>query len=154
MDEKYWEDFEVDEKIESISITITETHVVNWAHLTLDLYPLHMDQEFAQKTTYEGRIVHGPFTFALAVGLVGSSGIFGNSILAWLGVENMRIPLPVRLGDTVHVVAKVLSKRETKKSDRGIIVFEYDVKNQREESVMILDYLLMMHRMGSERGGQ
>ena len=146
MEEKYWEDFEVGEKIETISITITETHIVNWAHLTMDFYPLHMNEEFAKKTAFKGRIVHGPFTFALAVGLVGSSGIFGNSILAWLGVENMRIPLPVKPGDTLHVDAKMLSKRETRKADRGIVVFEYDVKNQRKESVMIFDYLLMIHR--------
>ena len=146
MEVRYWDDFEVGEETRTSSITVTETHIVNWAHLTMDFYPLHMDEEFAKKTIFKGRIAHGPFTFALAVGLVGSTGIFGNSILAWLGVENMRIPLPVKPGDTLYVVAKVLTKRETKKADRGITVFEYDVKNQKRESVMVFDYLLMMHR--------
>jgi acyl dehydratase len=107
---------------------------------------LHTDEEYAKKTVFKGRIAAGPFTFALAVGLVFLSGIFGTSILAWLGVENMKIPLPVRPGDTLHVLATVLSKREAKKRDRGIIVFQYDIRNQNDETVMVFDYLLMMHR--------
>lgn len=151
---KNWEDFEIADEVETMAITVTETHVVQWAQLTMDFYPLHMDEEFAKRTVFKGRIVHGPFTFGLAVGLVACTNIFGNSIMAWLGVENMRLPLPVKIGDTLSVVASVTSKRETKKQDRGIITFRYDVRNQRHEDVMRFDYLLMMHRSGSERGGQ
>ena len=56
---------------------MTETHVVNWAGLTGDFYPLHMDREYAAKTQFGERLVHGPFIFALAVGLVAQAGFAG-----------------------------------------------------------------------------
>jgi 3-hydroxybutyryl-CoA dehydratase len=143
---KYWEDFKVDEEVITPSITITDAHLVNWAGLTMDFYPLHMDEEYAKKTIFKGRIAHGPLTFAMAIGLVYMTGIWGDSILAWLGVENMKIPAPVRIGDTIKVYAKVTEKLETKNPSRGVIKFFWEIKNQREETVMALDYILMLHR--------
>ena len=147
MVKKYWEDFNLGEEVTTSSITITETHLVNWAGLTMDFYPLHMDEEYAKKTVFKGRIAHGPLTFALAIGLVYRTGIYGDSILAWLGVENMKIPAPVRIGDTIRVHAKVTEKLETKNPSKGGIKFLWDIKNQRDETVMTLDYVLMLHRI-------
>ena len=147
MASKYWEDFNIDEEVITPSITITEAHLVNWAGLTMDFYPLHMDEEYAKKTVFKGRIAHGPLTFALAIGLVYRTGIYGDSILAWLGVENMKIPAPVRIGDTIRVHAKVTEKLETKNPSKGVIKFLWDIKNQRDETVMTLDYVLMLHRI-------
>jgi acyl dehydratase len=146
MDKKYWEDFTVGEEVNTQSITITDAHLVNWAGLTMDFYPLHMDEEYARKTLFKGRIAHGPLTFAMAIGLVYMTGIYGDSILAWLGVENMKIPVPVRIGDTINVRAKVAEKKETKNPLRGIIRFFWEIKNQRDETVMSLDYIIMLHR--------
>ncbi len=143
---KYWEDFSVGDRVTTQSITITETHLVTWAGLTMDYYPLHMDEEYAKTTVFGGRVAHGPLTFAMAIGLVFQSGFYGNSILAWLGVENMKIPAPVRIGDSIRVRASVSKKRETRNADRGLMVFHWDVLNQRDEPVMSLDYLLMMYR--------
>jgi len=146
MPSKYWEDFCIGEEVITPSITITETHLVNWAGLTMDFYPLHTDEEYAKKTIFKGRIAHGPLTFALAIGLIYRTGIYGDSILAWLGVENLKIPLPVRIGDTIRVHTKVIEMRETKDPSRGIIKFHWEVKNQIDENVMTLDYLLMQYR--------
>ncbi len=146
MENKYWEDFTVGEEVTTQAITVTETHLVAWAGLTMDYYPLHMDEEYAKTTVFGGRVAHGPLTFALAIGLVYQSGLYGNSILAWLGVENMKIPAPVRIGDSIRVRASVARKRGTKSPERGLTVFRWDVLNQRDETVMSLDYLLMMYR--------
>ena len=59
MPEKHWEDFEVGERVESMAITVTETHVVNWAGLTMDFYPLHMDKEYAAKVSPGDFLVAG-----------------------------------------------------------------------------------------------
>lgn len=143
---KYWEDFRVGDTTTTQAITITEAHLVSWAGLTMDFYPLHMDEEYARTTDFGGRIAHGPLIFSMSVGLVYLTGIYGDSILAWLGVENMKIPAPVRIGDSVRVTANVSEKRETKHPGRGITTFRWDVKNQRDEIVMSLDFVLMMRR--------
>ncbi len=143
---RFWEDFSVGDEVVTQAITITEAHLVSWAGLTMDFYPLHMDEEYARNTIYGGRIAHGPLIFSMAIGLVYLSGTYGNSILAWLGVENMRLPAPVKIGDTIRVRASVAEKRETRNPGRGVTKFHWEVTNQRGETVMSLDYILMMYR--------
>jgi acyl dehydratase len=146
MPEKYWEDFTVGDRVTSMAITVTETHVVNWAGLTMDFYPLHMDREYAARTPFRGRIVHGPLTFALAVGLMGMTGYAKDSVSAWLGVDGMKIPAPVRIGDTIRLEAEITEMRETKNPQQGLTVMLYEVVNQRDETVMSFDMKFLMHR--------
>ena len=63
-------------------------------------------------------------------------------------MENLRIPLPTRIGDTVRVRAEVKEKRETSKPERGILVLTYQVVNQRDEVVLHYNNLLMYPRKG------
>ena len=146
MPTKYSDDFEVGGRSVTPAITITDAHLVNWAGLTMDFYPLHMDEEFAKKTAFGTRIAHGPLILAMAIGLVSMSGIYADSVIAWLGLENLRILAPTRIGDTIRVEVEVKEKRETSRPERGICVLTYRVKNQRDEDVMIFDCLQLMHR--------
>ena len=153
MPEKFWEDFSVGDKVSSMAITVTEAHVVTWAGLTMDFYPLHMDKEYAAGTPFKERIAHGPLTFALAVGLMGTTGYAKDSVIAWLGVTDMRIPAPVKIGDTIRLHAEITVLRETKNPDQGFTLMRYEVVNQRDETVMTFDMKFLMHRreQGQER---
>ena len=145
MPEKYGDDFNVGEVYKTAAITVTETHVVNWACLTMDFYPLHVDKEYAAKTQFGERLAHGPLIFGLAVGLVSKEGFGGDAAVAWLGANNMKMTAPVKIGDTVRVEVEVMDKQPTKKPDKGVQVWRYTVKNQRDESVMVFDYTMMFH---------
>ena len=153
MPEKFWEDFSVGDKVTSMAITVTEAHLVTWAGLTMDYYPLHMDKEYAAGTPFKERIAHGPLTFALAVGLMGTTGYAKDSVVAWLGVSDMRIPAPVKIGDTIRLHAAITELRETKNPENGLTVMRYEVVNQSDETVMTFDMKFLMHRMeqGQER---
>ncbi len=142
---KYGDDFNEGDVYTTAAITVTETHVVNWAGLTMDFYPLHMDREYAAKTAFGERLAHGPLIFALAVGLVGSAGFAGDSAIAWLGADRMKMLGPVKIGDTVHVIVEVIDKRGTSKPERGVQTWRYTVKNQQDVSVMVFDYTMMFH---------
>ena len=150
MPTKFMDDFNLGQKITTPAITVTETHVVNWAGLTMDFYPLHMDHEFASKTVFKERIAHGPLTFALGVGLMYRTGVAEDSVIAWLGADISRIPAPVKLGDTIHVEAEVTELRETKNANQGVMVMRYNVVNQRGETVMVFDMKLLMHKRVKE----
>ena len=149
MPDKYWEDFDVGFNFKTPSITVTETHVVNWAGLTMDFYPLHVDEVYASRTVFKGRIAHGPLIFGLAVGLAAQAKIEGGAMIAWLGVDNMKMLAPVRIGDTITVFISVIDKRETKKESQGLQTWQYTVKNQRDEAVMMLDMKFIMHKKGA-----
>ena len=148
MPEKHWNDFAVGEQVITPGVTVTEAHVTRWAGLTLDFYPIHVDREYASRTAFGQRLVHGPLTFALAVGLMAQTHYAKDSVLAWLGVDDMRVPAPVFIGDTIHLEAEIVELRETKKPEQGYCRMRYDVVNQRGEMVMTFDMKFLMHRRG------
>ena len=145
---KYGDDFKVGDLFETAAITLTEAHIVAWAGLTGDFYPLHMDREYAAKTQFGERLVHGPLVFGLAVGLVSLAGIGGDAAIAWLGVDDLRMLKPVKLGDTVRVIVEVKAQQPTSNPRKGVQAWRYTVRNQRDEDVMAFDYKMMFHMRG------
>ena len=108
--------------------TITEAHVVGFAGITGDFYPLHVDEVYAQGTAFGRRIVHGPLVYSTAVGLMFESGVYVDDvIIAFLGVRELRHLAPCFIGDTVQVEATVVSARPTKDSARGVVAIQYNV---------------------------
>ncbi len=139
-----WEDFPVGRAVASPAVTITETHVVQFAALTGDWYPLHMNAAAAARGPFGERVAHGPLTFAMAVGLMYQSQAYGDCIVAWLGANDLRATAPVRFGDTIQVVATVTAARPTKDPARRVVTLAYLVRNQKEEAVMSVDFTLLM----------
>jgi acyl dehydratase len=146
--QKYGDDFKVGDLYHTPRITLTESHVVAWAGLTGDFYPLHMDKVYAEASQFKERLVHGPMIFALAVGLVSLAGFGGDAPIAWLGVDNLKMHLPVKIGDTITVVVSVQEHRPTGNPKKGTQSWRYTVLNQRAETVMTFDYKMMFHMRG------
>jgi itaconyl-CoA hydratase len=147
--ERSWESFAVGDLYRTESITVTEAHVVSWAGLTGDWVPLHVDAEYAAASEFGERIAHGPLTLALALGLTTRSGIFGDCVLAWLGLDDVRLPLPVKLGDTIHADVVVRQCRPTSKPGRGLVVLDYAVHNQHGETVMTFASTFLLRMSGA-----
>ena len=131
----YFEDFEVVMELITPRRTITLTDIVNFASLSGDFNAPHCDHEFCKTQPYGEPIAHGPLVWAVAGGLSYASGINDGTIVAMLGVDAWRIHLPVKHGDTIHVVQRVAGKRETSKPDKGIVEFDREIRNQRDEVV-------------------
>jgi acyl dehydratase len=145
---KYGDDFKVGDLYTTGGITVTETHVVNWAGLTGDFYPLHVDREYAARSQFGERLAHGPMIFALAVGQVALAGFGEDAVIAWLGTDDMRMLVPVKIGDTIRVTVEVKETKTTSNPHKGIQVWRYTVINQRDETVMHFDYRMMFHLRG------
>lgn len=139
-----WEDFPVGRSIVTPAVTVTESHVVQFGTLTGDWYFLHLNAAAAEKSRFGKRIAHGPLTFSLAVGLMYQAQVFGDSIVAWLGTDNLRAKSPVYLGDTIQVVATVTNARASKNPEQGVVTFDYVVKNQHGTVVMSFEFSLLM----------
>src|SRR5439155_11833053 len=65
----YFDDIEVGQEWESAGRTITEADIVNFAGLSGDFNPIHMDHEFARTTPFQRPIAHGLLTLSIATGL-------------------------------------------------------------------------------------
>jgi 3-hydroxybutyryl-CoA dehydratase len=88
-----------------ISKSITETDINDFARVTGDFNPVHLDQAYAEKTMFKGRIAHG----LLSVGLL--STVLGN-ILPGHGTiylsQEVKFLAPVRIGDIITAQVEVL----------------------------------------------
>ena len=91
--------------------TITEADVLMFAAVSGDTNPLHLNAEFAEKTRFQQRIVHGMLTTSLWSTLVGTRLPGPGS--AYMGQE-INFLKPVHIGDTV--TAKLtITKIDTEK---------------------------------------
>jgi len=84
--------------------TISESDVYLFAGVTGDFNPLHVDAEYAKTTPFGARVAHGPLTFSLCAGLLGTE-LPG---LGTVAVTNqVTYEAPVFIGDTIAVRVEV-----------------------------------------------
>ena len=102
----YFDELTVGDCWESRSRTITETDVVNFAGMTGDYDPLHVDHEFAKQTPFGRPIAHGLLGLALLAGL--SSTAPAMQTKAFLGIGQWKFLRPLFIGDTVRVKTEVI----------------------------------------------
>jgi acyl dehydratase len=133
---KYFEDFEEGMDFLTLGRTMTEADIVNFSGFTGDFNPLHTDAQFASKSMFGERIAHGMCGFSMATGLLIRLNILEGTIVAFYGIDEWRFRAPIKIGDTIHVLAKVVEKKESKKERQGLISFMLDVMNQDGTSVM------------------
>jgi 3-hydroxybutyryl-CoA dehydratase len=146
---RYWDEFRQGESFTTAARTVTEGAIDLFAGLSGDFNPLHTDEESAQKSSMKGRIAHGMLALSVATGLANQLGLFEGTTLALLGMDRIRWTAPVRPGDTIHVELTVKEKKESSKPDRGVLVSEVAVKNQRGEAVMTAEWTTLMARKGA-----
>ncbi len=110
--------------------TVTETDVVNFAGLTGDYDPLHVDREFAAHTPFGKPIAHGLLGLSFVAGL-GSHSPWAATV-AFVGIKDWNFRRPVFIGDTVHVLTEVLHMRP-KGRRCGIVAWKRQLINQSDE---------------------
>jgi acyl dehydratase len=116
--------------------TVTEMDNVLFTSLTMNMQPLHLDEEFAKQTIHGRRVVNSLFTVAL-IGAFQVPELTMGTTLGNLGYEKISFPHPVFHGDTLRGETTILSKRESKsRTDSGIVWFEHRGYNQDDMLVM------------------
>lgn len=138
-----FEEFKEGEIYISQGRTITETDVVAFAGLSGDYNPLHTDQEFSKQTPWGERIAHGMLVASIATGMANWTGVFKGTTIALLE-QVIRYKGAVKFGDTVHLELEILEKKQSSKSDRGIVTVAARMKNQADEVVQDGEWKLLM----------
>lgn len=84
--------------------TVSEQDIVRFAEVSGDDNPVHLDEEFASKTLFKGRIAHG----MLGAGFI--STVVGTRLPGYGSIyisQSLKFRAPVRIGDTVVTTATV-----------------------------------------------
>ncbi|MBY0458598.1 MAG: MaoC family dehydratase N-terminal domain-containing protein [Gemmataceae bacterium] len=124
----YFDDLEVGHEWKSQGRTVTEADIVNFAGVSGDFNPIHVDHAFAATTPFRRPIAHGFAVFCIASGL----GIFAPPVrtVAMLRVLHWDFLLPVFVGDTIYNVTKVKEKTIRGRGRRGEVVWQRSIVNQ------------------------
>ena len=142
-----FDEFEVGKKYISARRTIREADIEQFAALTADYNPLHVDELYdKENTNYRQCIAHGALTFAMSTGFSFQDGLVAGTTLAFLGVDELRWKHVIYPGDTIHMETTVLEKIESKTPTRGIVRFQRDIINQDGDLCMTYVAILMLKR--------
>lgn len=93
----------------SISKTIHEQDVLDFARLSLDANPLHLDEKYARQTRFGGRIVHGMFGASLISAAIGTQ-LGGPIYLS----QSLKFLKPIRIGESLTATVEVIAVRPDK----------------------------------------
>src|SRR5438132_6417543 len=104
----YFDDVAIGQVWESPGRTVTQTDIVNFAGLSGDFNPIHMDHEFAKTTPFRQPIAHGLLVFAISSGLGAHCPLMRT--LAFLNIREWQFKGPVFIGDTLRLKTRVLEK--------------------------------------------
>lgn len=153
MEPYHFEDLVVGAEFTTPARTITEADIVNFAGLSGDFNPLHMDEEFAKQTVFGTRIAHGLLGVSIASGLISQLGLTRGTAISYLGlVWNFRRALKV--GDTIRIRLRIAEKREASKHGRGIVRMAVIVMNQKGEVVQEGENTLMIKSRAAPHAAQ
>ncbi len=109
--------------------TVTLQDIQAFAAVSGDINPAHLNAEYADATMFHGVIAHGMLGAALISALFGTQ--FPGPGTIYLGQE-LKFTKPVRIGDTLTVVATVAEKDDEKKR----VKMDCLVTNQKGEVVL------------------
>ncbi|MFC6177307.1 MaoC family dehydratase [Companilactobacillus huachuanensis] len=114
----------------SVSKRITEEDVDTFAKVTGDYNPMHMDQEFAEKTQFHKRIAHGMLSAGMISACLGTKMPGPGAI--YLN-QTLRFDKPVYFGDVLVATVKV--EKVDQKAHFQIVTLSTIVTNQNGDKV-------------------
>ena len=109
-DKRRYEDIEVGDK-SVFRKTVGEADIFAFCGITGDFNPIHVDEEYAKQTRWQGRIAHGLLVASMVTqtlsSLLGEGAVHVSQEVSFVA--------PVKIGDSITVVSEVIEKIEDKR---------------------------------------
>ena len=122
-----YSEIKINQKAE-IKHTITQDDIKKFVNLTGDDNKIHVDREYASKTSYKKPVVHGMLGASFISTIIGTK-LPGDGAL-WYA-QNSEFLQPVRIGDELRITAEVIKKIDRTKT----IELQTDIYNQHKQKV-------------------
>jgi len=144
----YYEDFRVGDIIKHWpGRTITEADNTWFTLLTMNTHPVHFDHNYAKHQMFGKALVNSTLTLSIVVGM--SVRETSQNAIANLGWEEIKLPAPVFIGDTLYAESEVLHMRESKsRPEAGIVSFKTTGYNQNNDIVISYKRSFLAKRTG------
>ena len=144
---RWFEQFSVGQSFDhEIRRTVTESDNMWFSNATCNPAAIHIDHEYCKGTEFGQPLVNSIFTLGLVIGLSVQDTTLGTTI-ANLGMSDTRFPKPVFHGDTIRSRTTVREVRASQsRPNAGIVTFEHQGFNQRDEEVCVCTRQALMSR--------
>lgn len=149
---RFYDDFEVgDTYRHPLGRTITETDNIWFTLLTCNTNMTHFNADYAGRTDFGQYLVNSALTLSLVSGL--SVTDISENAVANLGWDEIRLPNPVFVGDTLYAETTILDKRKSNSRPyAGIVNIQTRGFKQDETTVIEFKRTVMVYtRDGSPR---
>ena len=85
---------------------ITDKLINEFAEVSTDHNPIHLDDEYASKTVFGKRIAHGMIAVSFISAVIGND--FPGNGTIYMG-QNVKFIAPVFIGETLEIVVKIIA---------------------------------------------
>lgn len=145
---RYLEDFKVGDVYEHRpGRTITESDNTWFTLLTMNQHPLHFDKEYAKHSEFGQILVNSAFTLSVVAGM--SVSDVSQKTIANLGWNDIKMPAPLFVGDTIYAESEVLSIRESKsRPTQGIVTIKTTANKQDGTVIMTYERTMLIPKRG------
>jgi acyl dehydratase len=132
---RFFEDFRVGDVYRCpLGRTVTEADNIQFTLLTNNTNQIHFNRDYGERSEFGGCLVNSILTVAIVTGM-SVPDVSANGIA--LGWSEIRLPNPVRPGDTLYSETEVLEVRESKsRPQQGIVGVKTRGYNQSGELVV------------------
>ena len=106
--------------------TVREGEILEFADLTGDAHPQHVDPDWAAESRFGEQIAHGLLVLSFAVGLL---PLDPDRVAALRRLGDAVFKQPVKIGDTLHVEGEI-SRTQELDPDHGLVEARLRIVNQ------------------------
>ena len=121
-------DLRAGDRFETPRRTVQESDILQFADLTGDAHPQHIEPEWAAESRFGEQIAHGLLVLSFAVGLL---PLDPDRVVALRRVGDAVFKQPVKIGDTLHVEGEITRTRELD-PEHGLVEARLRIVNQHE----------------------
>lgn len=140
----YFEDYAPGQSLETSARTVTEADIVNFACLSGDFNPIHINAEFAKKGVFGERIAHGLLGLAILSGLIHEAGPIKESVVAFVNMT-WKFMQTIKIGDTMRGRFQIAKTRGVGPK-QGLVYFNVSMLNQRDETLGRGEWVMMLKK--------
>lgn len=124
--------------------TATEADNVLFSSLTMNMQALHLDAAFSASQPYGRRLMNSMWTLSTLVG-ASVAQITQGTLVAQLGLTDVRFPAPLFAGDTLYCETRVVESRlSASRPGQGVVTLAHVGRNQDEDIVATATRVALM----------